>query len=645
MKKLINWKYSTLAIVAALTAQSGCNGSKKFDEDLSAAGAAGSAQSGCPTACPQPKACEPNAAIACQCGSAYGVSQCLADGSGYGVCQCGPANTAGSAGSAPQDPCNVEPRVCDRGETEACKCTDGRDGSQYCDPNTCSGWLGCSCTGPLPGTGGSSGTGGSAGSSGTGGSAGSSTGGSAGTSATGGSGGTAGAGGSNVGGTAGSAGLGGSAGSESDAGDKCVPGKQGSCACGSDPDAGIRQCSNDGVWEACDCSMMQDAGADADAEAEADAATLCEPQQAYSCFCGNGIWAKQWCTADGMSFLACQCPDGGVGGAGGTGGSGGSSGAGGSLGTGGTSATGGSGGAAYDVVTVDCDVTYPDNAPSDYYTYVSDEGIGSGSSVHFVSQTHVTWGNDGQPYTNKNVKSSHFSFSSGNGHRIIMNTAINPEPGNFWAHADCKSTPSYAVLVKYECFVTKNGDKRRVAWPVAVSNNQQSCNTQFYAQWIQPTAQDEDGDGSLKGADCNDNDYLRCPNCIEVENDGIDNDCYKGDRQWVRILMDGPNSLGTPMYATDWLLWVPMSFDSSASKWATEFLPTSRVPKAFLVQYGGMSGSGCDGSGNCWDCSRNGNVCQPVYAVTGETTEHKPVAMTLGVVGNQCRRQWDPVNQ
>lgn len=633
MKKF-NWMRAS--IVMALVTLCACSGSKKFDEDLSAAGSAGSTSSGCPTACPPAKVCIPNAPIACQCGSAYGVAQCQADGMGYGACQCGPANTAGSAGSAPpQDPCVAGSRICDRGETETCKCTDGRDGSQYCDPNTCSGWLGCSCTGPLPGTGGS----------GTGGSAGTSTGGSAGT------------GGSNVGGNGGSSGLGGSAGTSAtggsggtvaDGGATCVPGQQSKCFDCANGGIGFHVCQLDHSYSACEnCIVTSDGGTDAadagvDAEAGADAATACEPQKAYDCFCGNNVWAQQWCTADGMSFLACQCPDAG---AGGTGGSGGSGGTGGSSGTGGTSATGGSGGAAYDVVTVDCDVTYPDNAPSDYYTYVSDEGIGSGSSVHFLSPTHVTWGNDGQPWTNKNVKTSHFSFSSGYGHRVIMNTTVNPEPGNFWAHPDCKSTPSYKVLVKYECFVTKNGDKRHVAWPVAVDNKQQSCNVQFYAQWIQPTAQDEDGDGSLKGADCNDNNYLVCPDCIEVENDGLDNDCYKGDRQWVRILMDGPSSLGTPMYATDWVQWVPLSFDSSANKWATEFLPTSRVPKSFLVQYTGMSGSGCDGSGNCWDCSRNGNQCQSVYAVTGETSTHQPVAMTLGVIGNQCRRQWDPTNQ
>jgi len=606
MKKLINWKYSTLAIVVALTALIACNGSKKYNEDLSAAGAAGSAQSGCPTACPPAKVCVPNTPIACQCGSAYGVSQCLADGSGYGSCQCGPANTAGSAGSAPQDPCVAGSRVCDRGETQDCKCTDGRDGSQYCDPNTCSGWLGCSCTGPLPGTGGS-GTGGSAGSSSTGGSAGTSTGGNAGT------------GGSNVGGSAGSSGLGGSAGS----GNYCLDSVNRACEtnqtqpCDCTGGKGAQVCNaNCTAWTVCDCSS--DAGVDANGGSAGTGGS-------------SGIGGSAGTSTGGNA---------------GTGGSGGSGGTGGSSGTGGTSATGGSGGAAYDVVTVDCDVTYPDNAPSDYYTYVSDEGIGSGSSLHFVSPTHVTWGNDGQPWTNKNVKTSHFSFSSGYGHRIIMNTTVNPEPGNFWAHPDCKSTPSYKVLVKYECFVTKNGDKRHVAWPVAVTNNQQSCNVQFYAQWIQPTAQDEDGDGSPKGSDCNDNNYLVCPDCIEVENDGLDNDCYKGDRQWVRILMDGPSSLGTPMYATDWVLWTPLSFDSSANKWATDFAPTSRVPKSFLVQYTGMSGSGCDGSGNCWDCSRNGNVCQSVYAVTGETSTHQPVAvMPPGIVGNQCRRQWDPTNQ
>lgn len=554
--------------------------------------------------------------------------------------------SAGSGGSATNPPANDCGGLCSAGTS----CVGGQ-----CVANT--GGTGGSTTNPPSGTSGTNntaGTGGSSGSGGTAGSGGSSnTGGSAGTGGTAGSSGTAGTGGNtslpcngacatgtscvnnqcvadqNTGGTGGSSGAGGSGGSAGCAGEAGSAGTGGNEA-DAGTDAEVDECGNycgSGTHcESGECVLdEQDAGTDADTGTDADVADDCNGVCGIGTHCDNGV-----CVLDETNA--------------GTGGTGGSSGAGGSGGTGGSDA-GTDSGIQAQPVTVECEITHPDNQNADYYTYVSDEGIPDGYNgyYHLISDWEK-WGEGGQPYTTKTTKTQIVTFASEWGSYIKINSAVNPEPGNFWAHAGCTSNP-LAPALKYECFVTRNGEKKHVSWPEAKANSGGGCDLYFTAKWIEPTANDADGDGSLVGTDCNDADYLRRPGNVEVVEDGLDNDCYKGDLKKVRIIMDAPAGIGSDVHVTDWDKTIPMTYNASAGGWVTALLPPSQMSEKFLVEYSGSVGACYQGM--CYDCRQVNGLCSPQYSVYGETSSGQSIAVTLpsSPYSEGCRRTWDPYNQ
>ncbi|HPN15252.1 MAG TPA: hypothetical protein PLF71_04035 [bacterium] len=369
----------------------------------------------------------------------------------------------------------------------------------------------------------------------------------------------------------------------------------------------------------------QDAGMDADTGTDADAADPCNNMCGTDTHCEAGV-----CVLDTVDA--------------GTGGTGGSSGAGGS---GGTAGTGGSdSGVQAQPVTVECQITHPDNQSAKYYTYISDEGIPDGANGYYHLLTDwEQWGANGQPYTATAV-TQHITFTSEWGSYIKINTAVNPEPGNFWKNSGCTSDP-LAPALKYECWVTKDGQKKHAAWPEAKlhTNNDGGCDLYFTAKWAETSANDADGDGSLVGTDCNDADYLRRPGNVEVVEDGIDNDCYKGDLKKVRIIMDAPSGIGSDVHVTDWDKTVPMTYSSAEGGWVTALLPPSQMPVKFLVEYTGTVGACYQGM--CYDCRQVNGVCSPQYNVYGETSTSQPVAVTLPTnpYSEGCRRVWDPYNQ
>lgn len=582
--------------------------------------------------------------------------------------------SAGSGGSTTNPPANDCEGRCSSGTS----CVNG----QCVASGT--GGTGGSTTNPPSGTGGTNNTAGTGGSSGSGGVAGSggssNTGGSAGTGGTAGSGGTAGTGGNttepcggacatgthcdedidqcvadipcggkcasgtscvdgqcvadqNTGGTGGSSGVGGSAGCAGEAGAAGTGGTGGTTN-----DAGTEPCNgNCGSGTHCDEATNKcvldtvDAGtgsSDAGTDANTDP---CNGMCGEGTHCDNGA-----CVLDTV--------DAGTGGTGGSSGSGGSGGAAGAAGTGGTG--GSDAGIQAQPVTVDCEITHPDNESKTYYTYVSDEGIPDGYNgyYHLISDWEE-WGANGQPYTITAVK-QHISFQSEWGSYVKINTAINPEAGNFWKNSGCTSDP-LAPALKYECWVTKDGDKRHVSWPMAKLHvpNDGGCDLYFTAAWATTSANDADGDGSLVGEDCNDADYLRRSGNVEVVEDGIDNDCYKGDLKKVRIIMDASSGIGSDVHVTDWDKTIPMTYNASEGGWITALLPPSQMPIKFLVEYTGNVGACYQGM--CYDCRQVNGICSPQYNVYGETSTSQPVSITLPTnpYSEGCRRVWDPYNQ
>ena len=367
----------------------------------------------------------------------------------------------------------------------------------------------------------------------------------------------------------------------------------------------------------------QDAGMDADTGTDADAADPCNNMCGTDTHCEAGV-----CVLDTVDA--------------GTGGTGGSSGAGGS---GGTAGTGGSdSGVQAQPVTVECHITHPDNQSAKYSTYISDEGISDGYNgyYHLISDWEK-WGEGGQPYQVEAVKQV-VTFASEWGSYIKLNTAVNPEPGNFWAHAGCTANPLEPAL-KYECFVTRNGEKKHTAWPVAKANSGGGCDLYFTAAWTTTSANDADGDGSSVGTDCDDTNYNKAPGLVEVVEDGLDNDCYRGDLEKVRIIMDAPAGIGSDVHVTDWDKTIPMTYNAAEGGWITALLPPSQMPTKFLVEYTGTVGACYQGM--CYDCRQVNGICSPQYNVYGETSTSQPVAVTLPTnpYSEGCRRTWDPYNQ
>lgn len=528
----------------------------------------------------------------------------------------GSGGTAGTGGNTPE-PCNGACAVgthCDQA-TDKCvadepcggKCASGTtcvDGQCVADQNTGD-------------TGGSSGVGGSAGCAGEAGAAG-----------TGGTGGT-----TNDAGTEPCNGNCGSGTHCDEATNKCVLDEVDAGTGGSDAgtDANTDECGGfcgEGTHcESGECVLDEvDAGTDAETGTDADAADDCNNMCGTGTHCDNGA-----CVLDEVDA--------------GTGGTGGSSGAGGSGGTAGSAGTGGSdSGVQAQPVTVECHITHPDNQSAKYSTYISDEGISDGYNgyYHLISDWEK-WGEGGQPYQVEAVKQV-VTFASEWGSYIKLNTAVNPEPGNFWAHAGCTANPLEPAL-KYECFVTRNGEKKHTAWPVAKANSGGGCDLYFTAAWTTTSSNDADGDGSPVGEDCNDADYLRRPGNVEVVEDGIDNDCYKGDLKRVRIIMDAPSGIGSDVHVTDWDKTIPMTYNASEGGWITALLPPSQMPTKFLVEYTGTVGACYQGM--CYDCRQVNGVCSPQYNVYGETSTSQPVAVTLPTnpYSEGCRRVWDPYNQ
>lgn len=675
------WAFALTALTMALCA---CSGAKKFGEPE------------------QEVICKPGEtgqAVKCADGS-QGFLKCNAEGTAF-------SDTTCMSGQQPVTGCGSDGAQCALGLSLPCGCTDGRTGASACKAD-CSGFDVCVCTGPLPGAGGSAGTSGQGGASGTSGQGGASgQGGTSGSNGTGGSAGTSTGGASGQGGSGGTSGLGGSSGiGGTDGGTSKCGTSEAICAVGQTFDdchclvnsvvvSGTQKCNADCTGRtACECSTA-DAGTGGSAgsggfsgaggsstggSSGSDAGLgnlcsqsgrVCDSNQDNLCHCIVNDTVKQglqFCNSDCDGWTSCSC---GTGGQGGSGGSGGASGQGGQGGSGGT---GGSG----QLARVDCEIIHPDNTQYKfdfssgqfssnqhvYRVFVSDEGVddGNGNAI-YANPDHVEWGEDAKLGVQQLGSSVKISFQSGLNNRLKLNATRDPEGNDlasaaYWKESACSRDLDHPVEMRWECKLTVNGQTSQMQWPTWKAEGQYGCNLWSIVKPITPTANDEDGDGAVKGVDCDDtpgsgffkrgfplaDKTMYLP---EIEQNGFDDNCRgDGDKKYRRVAMFASSSLQSPMKFWDfWKVSLPMSY--SGDKWVSAYYPSNLFPQdrltiqsayqpAGLVEYSG-GGAGCS-DGKCYNAFKSNGTCTTVHTVILEDTSNLQIAANLAQnADGQCR--------
>lgn len=107
----------------------------------------------------------------------------------------------------------------------------------------------------------------------------------------------------------------------------------------------------------------------------------------------------------------------------------------------------------------------------------------------------------------------------------------------------------YLLIDLYSTESLDEGDR----YESTVSAYQNDANTIDDQAWLEIT-QDADGDGFATPIDCNDDDPLINPDAVEIVGNGIDEDCYYGDRTVSVVDHDGKPGLSVwPNPSTRWI--------------------------------------------------------------------------------------------